>query len=92
MAGLDDNSDVVLLTPGLFAIQALEGLQAVGEEQDILKEIRRGIHGDEKDEPVARVVLELKATGNRHVQSAEWSLLDGLLYFMGKIYIPNSFD
>jgi hypothetical protein len=52
----NDNSDVVLFTPGLFAIQAPEGLQAVGEEQDILKEIHKGVRGDEKDEPVARVV------------------------------------
>jgi hypothetical protein len=39
----DDNSDVVLLTPGLFAVRALEGLQVVGEEQDILKEICKGV-------------------------------------------------
>jgi hypothetical protein len=90
--GPDDNSDVVLLTPGLFSVRALEGLHAVGEEQDIMKEICKGVCGDEKDGPVARVIRELKAARNRHVRSAEWSLLDGLLYFRGKIYVPDSFD
>jgi len=32
----DDNSDVMLLTPKLFAVRALEGLQFTGPEQDIL--------------------------------------------------------
>ena len=37
---LDNNQNLTLLTPGLFAVRALEGLQVVGEEKDILKEIR----------------------------------------------------
>ena len=35
----DDNWNLTLLTPNLFAIRALEGLQVAGEEKDILKEI-----------------------------------------------------
>ena len=34
--GANDNSDVVLLTPKLFVVHALEGLQFTGPEQDIL--------------------------------------------------------
>jgi len=34
--GANDNSNVVLLTPKLFAVCALEGLQFTGLEQDIL--------------------------------------------------------
>jgi RNase H-like domain found in reverse transcriptase len=34
-----DNDNMVLLTPNFFAVRALEGLQMVGEERDILKEI-----------------------------------------------------
>ena len=34
--GANDNSDVVLLTPKLFAVRALEGLQFTRLEQDIL--------------------------------------------------------
>jgi len=32
----DGNSDLVLLTPKLFVVRALEGLQFTGPEQDIL--------------------------------------------------------
>ena len=39
-SGTEDNQNLILLTPKLFAIRALEGLQAVGEERDILREIR----------------------------------------------------
>src|SRR6202035_3664567 len=41
-SGSDDNSSVTLLTPGFFAIRALEGLEVIGEERDILKDIRKG--------------------------------------------------
>ena len=34
-----DNDNMVLLIPNFFAVRALEGLQMVGEERDILKEI-----------------------------------------------------
>ena len=39
-SGTRDNQDLTLLTPGLFAMRALEELQVAGEEKDILKEIR----------------------------------------------------
>ena len=38
----EDNRNLILLTPGVFAARALEGLQVV-EERDILKEIRCGM-------------------------------------------------
>ena len=50
--GADDNSDVVLLTPKLFAVRALEGLEFTGPEQDILRDIRRETK-QPKEEPVA---------------------------------------
>jgi len=34
--GADDNSNIVLLRPELFTVRAMEGLQFVGPEQDIL--------------------------------------------------------
>ena len=37
--GSDDNSNITLLTPGLFAVRALEGLEVVGEERDILRDV-----------------------------------------------------
>jgi len=38
----DDNSNVMLLTPKLFAVHALEGLQFTRLEQDILQDIQQG--------------------------------------------------
>ena len=37
--GSNDNSNVTLLTPGFFAIRALEGLEVVREEQSILRDV-----------------------------------------------------
>jgi len=50
-SGTDDNSDVVLLTPKLFAVHALEGLQFTGPEQDLVRDIRQGTM-QPKEEPV----------------------------------------
>jgi len=40
--GSEDNNNMVLLTLNFFAVQALEGLEAAGEEQGIPKDIRKG--------------------------------------------------
>ena len=37
----EDNQNLTLLTPSLFAVRALEGLQTIGEEKDILSKIRK---------------------------------------------------
>jgi hypothetical protein len=39
----DDNSNIVLLPPKLFVIQALEGLEFTGPELDILQDICQGV-------------------------------------------------
>jgi hypothetical protein len=41
-SGSGDNSNITLLTPGFFAFQALEGLEVVGEEHDMMKDIHKG--------------------------------------------------
>ena len=37
--GSDNNSNITLLTPGLFTVRAMEGLEVIGEEQNIFKDI-----------------------------------------------------
>jgi transposase InsO family protein len=37
-------------------------------------------------------VKELKSTRSRSVRSAEWTLIDEVLYFRGKVYVPDSLD
>jgi len=90
--GSEDNDNIVLLTPNFFTVQALEGSEAAGEERGILKDIQKGTHNGEKEEPVARTPRELQGSSARSVKSAEWSLTDGLLDFRGKIYVPDTSD
>jgi len=46
--GSEDNDNMVLLTLNFFTVQALEGLEAAGEEQGILKYIQKGTRDGEK--------------------------------------------
>ena len=89
---MDDNSNLTLLTPGFFAVHALEGLEVVREEWELLKDICKGTKEGDHEEAVAKVVKSLMATRSHSVQSAEWTFIDGVLYFQGKIYVPNTSD
>ena len=40
-SGTGDNNNLMLLPPELFAVRALEGLTAVGEEKDLLWDLRK---------------------------------------------------
>jgi hypothetical protein len=88
----DNNSNLTLLTPGFFAVCTLEGLEAFGEEWELLKDVRKGIKEGEHEEAVAKVVKGLKATCSCSVHSAEWTFVDGVLYFQGKIYVSDTFN
>jgi transposase InsO family protein len=91
--GRADNSDMTLLSPELFRIHALSGLDIVGEERDILREVRKSLKDDEQEEAVAKAAKELrKDKGRGTIRSAEWSEQDGLLMFRGKIYVPKDRD
>ena len=90
--GAADNSNVTLLTPGLFAIRALEGLEVFGEEQDILRDIHRSIRDEVPEEPISKAIKELKASKTQTVKTAEWTLLDGLLSFRGRTYVLDYLD
>ena len=86
----EDNQNLILLTPGVFATRALEGLQVVGEERDILKEIRCRMEMEYQEEVVVKAVKELKKSPTKSVKSSKWSMENGLLYYRGKIYVPKS--
>jgi len=63
-----------------------------GEEQGILKDIWKGTQDGEEEEPGARAAKELQGSSAHSIKSVEWSLTDGLLYFQGKIYVPDTSD
>jgi hypothetical protein len=91
--GRDDNKDVTLLGPELFHARALSGLDIVGEEKEILTEIRRSLRDDVQEDAVVKAAEELKRDRSRKtVHSAEWSEKDNLLTFRGKIYVPKDRD
>ena len=89
-SGTDDNRNLTLLTPRLFSVRVLEGVQVIGEERDILREIRRGMDDEDQEEVVVKAVKELKKSSAKSVKSSEWSMENGLLYYRGKIYVPGS--
>ena len=80
-SGTDDNWNLTLLTPGLFSVRALEGVQVTGEEKDILREIRRGMKDEDQEEVVVKAVKELKKSLAKSVKSSEWSMENNLLYY-----------
>jgi hypothetical protein len=76
--GSEDNRDLTLLTPNFFAVQALEGLEVIGQERDLLRLIRRETKSEELEDTVRQAVKALKSTA-RSIRSSEWSEVDGVL-------------
>jgi len=63
-----------------------------GPEKDILREIRQGNQRGNQEEPVAKAARELQQAASKTICSAEWSEEEGLLWFRGKIYVPQNAD
>jgi len=61
------------------------------EQQDILRDIRQETK-QPKEEPVAQAAQELQKLSTCSLRSAEWSECDGLLYYHGCIYVPDTSD
>jgi len=87
-----DNENIVLLWPEFLVVYALEGVKLTGIEQKILSDIRKGDQNGDQEEPIAKAAWELWGSANETVHSSEWSNIDGLLWFWGKIYVPQSPD
>ena len=91
-SGANDHKNIGLLTLDLFAIQALEGLELIREEKEILREIRREMENGVRQEAVAKVVKALQKTSACSIPLLEWLQSQGLLHFHGKIYILDLAD
>ena len=87
-AGAEDNDNLTPLSLELFGVRALEGLTAIGEEQDLLWDLWKAFWDGNKEESIVKVVEELQKGNTKSVQSTEWSKLDSLLHFWGKVYVP----
>jgi len=87
-SGAEDNSDITLLTPNFFAVHALEGVEVEGEERDLLQLIHRETKEAELEDTVTQAAKKLKSSSAKSICSSEWSEVDGILHFHGKIYVP----
>ena len=56
-----DNDNITLLQPELFAIQALEGISAQGDEVNILRDIHQGNREEMQEDSVAKAALALQS-------------------------------
>jgi len=90
--GASDNENIVLLRLELLVVCALEGVELAGIEQKILSDIRKGNWNEDQEKPIAKAARELRSSANGTVYSSEWSNIDSLLWFRGKIYVPRSPD
>ena len=80
-SGTSDNENITLLPPELFAVRALEGIVAEGEDQIIMRDIRREAQSANSEDLIAKAARELRSSAAKSMQSSEWSELDGLLLF-----------
>ena len=89
-----DNENVVLLTPDVFVVAAMTTLHVVGEEAELLHDVRTHLrlHAKDFEEDVIRAVRQLRRSRSRTLRSSEWSEDNGLLYFLGKVYVPPAGD
>ena len=62
-SGARDNNNLTLLPLELFAVRALEGLTAVGEEQDLLRDLQKAFQDGDKEESIVKAVEELHLSG-----------------------------
>jgi hypothetical protein len=53
-SGQDDNSNMTMLSPELFWVHVLLGLDIVGEECDILQDVWCSLRDDDLEELVAK--------------------------------------
>jgi hypothetical protein len=88
--GKQDNENIVLLKPELFAIRALEGLTVEGEEKDIVREIWKRNREGEVEMQVTVAVKELKRGNQRSMRGEEWKAQDRLILFWDRIYLPKN--
>ena len=85
--GVPDNENIVLLRLESIAVHALEGMELTGEEQRILSDICKGNYNRDQEESIVKATQELWSSTNGAVHSSEWSNIDGLLRFQGRIYV-----
>lgn len=91
-SGSEDNSNLTLLKPELFAVHATEGLELNGEEVNILQNICCACQAGHLEDTVAKaaaLVSKKRGFTNQSLHHSEWSDRNGILDFRGHIYVPK---
>ena len=86
VADEEDNRSQIVLKPEQFKIAATT---AFAKLAPLEKRIR---DNSDKEQEVAEALQVLRTKGPRRLQNGtlEWEEHDGLLYYKGKLYVPNS--
>ena len=84
----DDNKEQIVLKPEHFRTIAATAFATINPLE---KKIRECL---DREEEVAKALLTLKKDGPRKLQNGilEWESQDNLIYYKGKLYIPNNKD
>jgi len=90
--GASDNENIVLLRLEFLAVSSALRLSVPPLLEHVLSDIRKGNRNGDQKEPIAKAARELWNFANEAVHSLEWSNVDGLLWFQGKIYVLRSPD
>ncbi|HEV7736829.1 MAG TPA: integrase zinc binding domain-containing protein [Chlamydiales bacterium] len=78
-----------MLKPELFVIRAIEGMELVGEEAEMMKEIRKANKAGQQEDVVAIIAKGLTQSSTKTAKAAEWVLEDGILLLREKVYVPK---
>src|SRR5690348_8814814 len=91
-SGKDDNRGVTLLRPEMFAIRALQTFHLRGAEDNFLKQIRKANRDGEQEDWVKKALASLGALGEKTFRGQKWDQDQDIIYYRGKIYVPNLED
>src|SRR6266436_3990989 len=84
LRGVEDNADCTLLTLEVFELRATEAVTLEGEEAVFMEQIRQS---DQYNDPVVKA---LKALDAGELHSDEWTHVEGVVLYQGKVYVLDN--
>ena len=87
--GSYNNRNMVLMKPELLAAQVIEEMTFESEEQSLLMDIYYKNQLFYQEKPMARAARKLQQSSAKSIHSFEWSEVNRLLLFHGKIYLSD---
>jgi len=88
----ENNNSITFLQLEFFAIRILKWVELVGVKQKMLFEIYHSNCNGDLEELVVKAILKLQQSTNKLLHFSEWSNIDGLVRFWGKIYVLQNLE